>query len=113
MKDIENYFLIFIGILVVCLVTSVLLFKKKDVNEKYETGPGPQCTEDGQCPTNYKCINNKCVKSCFNDNECEIACIGPSGNCEDVQNYGDLGLCFDDLGCKTGKCIITNAGHCI
>ena len=33
--DMENYFLIFIGILAVCLVTSVLLFKKKDVSEKY------------------------------------------------------------------------------
>ena len=28
--DMENYFLIFIGILAVCLVTSVLLFKKND-----------------------------------------------------------------------------------
>lgn len=31
----ENYFLIFIGILAVCLVTSVLLFKKKDKEIKH------------------------------------------------------------------------------
>ena len=33
--DMENYFLVFIGILAVCLVTSVLLFKKKDKEIKH------------------------------------------------------------------------------
>lgn len=50
MGDMENYFLIFIGILVICLIVSVLLFKKNIGGQfgfKYING---QCKKVDEAP---------------------------------------------------------------
>ena len=87
MGDMENYFLVFIGILVVCLIVSVLLFKKniggqfgfKNINGrcmKVNEAPHGIAGQDGTVYSNaLACQQNfltpfKCVSLDGNKREC-------------------------------------------
>ena len=87
MGDMENYFLVFIGILVVCLIVSVLLFKKniggqfgfKKINGqclKVNEAPHGISGKEGTVYSNaIACQQNfttpfKCVTLNTNKNEC-------------------------------------------